>query len=48
MAGSLVALRDGKLPQAAVLEFDRQSWSDFLAGARYGEFDLISEISNTR
>ena len=45
MGKSVVAIRDGKLPQAAVLEFDQQSWDEFLAGVRYGDFDLVSGTS---
>jgi hypothetical protein len=34
------ALRDSKDRTGPVLLFDRTSWTDFIAGARSGRFDL--------
>ncbi|MGK5533570.1 DUF397 domain-containing protein [Streptomyces sp. URMC 129] len=35
----IVALRDTKT--ATVMQFTVQEWSDFLAGAKAGEFDVV-------
>jgi hypothetical protein len=39
VVGSRVAMRDSKMCQGPVLQFDGTSWTDFLAGVRAGEFD---------
>ena len=36
-AGSM--MRDSKLDQSPILEFDADSWAAFVAGVRAGEFD---------
>lgn len=35
-----VAMRDSKDPDGPKLTFEAQSWRDFVAGIRTGEFDL--------
>jgi predicted secreted Zn-dependent protease len=44
VAGGHVAMRDSKIRNGPLLQFDRESWEDFLAGVRRGEFDLASQI----
>jgi uncharacterized protein DUF397 len=39
--GGRVAMRDSKVRQGPILQFDREMWKDFLAGARNGDFDLF-------
>jgi hypothetical protein len=36
-----VAMRDSKMRNSPVLQFDRKSWEAFLVGVRHGEFDLV-------
>jgi Domain of unknown function (DUF397) len=43
-AASDVAIRDSKLRRGPVLQFDRVTWEEFLAGVRNGEFDRAPEI----
>ncbi len=38
----LVAMRDTKEDLGSILKFDRVEWSEFLAGAVQGEFDLLT------
>ena len=38
--GSAVLVRNAKLPDSPVLEFDRAAWKEFLAAVRAGEFDI--------
>ena len=38
--GVRVGVRDSKDRGGSVLQFDAQSWRDFLEGAKNGEFDL--------
>jgi hypothetical protein len=33
-------VRDSKDPRREPLEFDSREWSDFIAGAKNGEFDF--------
>lgn len=33
------AMRDGKNPQGAELQFDAVGWAEFIAAAKAGEFD---------
>ena len=40
VAEPVVAIRDAKIRNGPVLEFDRKAWDAFLAGVRSGEFDL--------
>lgn len=40
VVGDRVAVRDSKMSRGPVLEFDRQSWIDFLAGIRNREFEV--------
>jgi hypothetical protein len=35
-----VAIRDSKAPDAGVLQFDRETWADFVSALRAGQFDL--------
>jgi hypothetical protein len=42
LAGDRVALRDSKDRNGPVLEFDESEWTEFLAGAHNGDFDLPS------
>lgn len=37
---SQVFMRDSKVPDGPVLEFDPIAWETFVAGVRAGEFDL--------
>jgi hypothetical protein len=39
MSGSRVWVRQSTDPEAKVLEFTRDEWLAFLAGAKLGEFD---------
>ena len=36
-----IGMRDSKEPDGPVLQFDRKSWDNFLAGVRNSEFDLL-------
>jgi hypothetical protein len=38
--GGRVGVRDSKDRGGSVLQFDAQSWQEFLEGAKSGEFDL--------
>ncbi len=38
--GAAVGVRDSKSPDSAVLVFDREEWSTFVAGVRAGEFSI--------
>lgn len=38
--GVRVGVRDSKNRAGSVLQFDAQSWQEFLDGAKRGEFDL--------
>ena len=38
--GRAIAMRDSKDRQGPVLIFARERWSDFVASAKAGEFDL--------
>jgi hypothetical protein len=38
--GGAVGVRDSKSPDSAVLVFDREEWSTFVAGVRAGEFSI--------
>ena len=40
LAGPAVAMRDSKSPDAAVLAFDRRSWSEFVAELKMGIYDV--------
>lgn len=40
-AGDLVAVRDSKNPDGAVLRFTKDEWNAFVAGVRGGEFEFI-------
>jgi len=35
-----IAIRDSKVHNGPILQFDRTEWAAFLKGARNGEFDL--------
>lgn len=35
-----ILVRDSKDPEGGVLAFTREEWTQFLAGARKGDFDL--------
>jgi len=37
---SFVLMRDSKLRHGPIIQFDREAWKDFLAGARNGEFNF--------
>ena len=39
VVGDRVALRDSKEQDGPVLTFDSPAWTEFLAGARNGDFD---------
>lgn len=44
VAESHVAMRDSKVQKGPILQFDQESWEEFLAGVRGGEFDLVPEV----
>jgi hypothetical protein len=39
IAGPQVAMRDSKTSRESILQFDKRTWEEFLAGVRNGEFD---------
>lgn len=40
--GHVVAVRDSKNPQGAILTYTATEWQSFLDGAKRGEFDTLS------
>jgi hypothetical protein len=40
VAEGQIAMRDSKIRNGPILEFDRKAWEAFLAGVQNGEFDL--------
>jgi Domain of unknown function (DUF397) len=39
--GDYVYVRDGKVPDVAILRFTRAEWEAFLDGVKLGDFDMI-------
>ena len=38
--GSSVLIRNARIPEGPVLEFDRSTWREFVKAVRAGEFDI--------
>ena len=42
--GGMIAVRDSKDPKGPTQQYSKAAWQAFLAGAKAGEFDILSGL----